>query len=88
MKDGLLYYLSKAESTDSADLRLYIPESLRHSYMVAFHDSAGHLGVWNEGTHPLSPSLHGLSSAQGPSSPPCLLAATIAGSKGGRSGGG
>jgi hypothetical protein len=45
MKDGLLYYLSKAESTDSADLRLYIPESLRHSYMVAFHDSAGHLGV-------------------------------------------
>eukprot|EP00962_Isochrysis_galbana_P029285 scaffold9342_cov126-Isochrysis_galbana.AAC.1 len=33
------------ESTDSADLRLYIPESLRHSYMVAFHDSAGHLGV-------------------------------------------
>eukprot|EP00962_Isochrysis_galbana_P037464 scaffold13114_cov143-Isochrysis_galbana.AAC.3 len=42
---GLLYYLSKAESTDSADLRLYIPESLRHSYMVAFHDSAGHLGV-------------------------------------------
>eukprot|EP00962_Isochrysis_galbana_P023428 scaffold7079_cov128-Isochrysis_galbana.AAC.10 len=44
MKDGLLYYLSKAESTDSADLRLYIPESLRHSYMVAFHDSAGHLG--------------------------------------------
>jgi len=45
MKDGLLYYLSKAESTDSADLRLYIPESLRHSYMVAFHDSTGHLGV-------------------------------------------
>eukprot|EP00962_Isochrysis_galbana_P030362 scaffold9840_cov139-Isochrysis_galbana.AAC.1 len=45
MKDGLLYYISKAESTDSADLRLYIPESLRHSYMVAFHDSAGHLGV-------------------------------------------
>eukprot|EP00962_Isochrysis_galbana_P009019 scaffold2507_cov122-Isochrysis_galbana.AAC.10 len=45
MKDGLLYYLSKAGSTDSADLRLYIPESLRHSYLVAFHDSAGHLGV-------------------------------------------
>eukprot|EP00962_Isochrysis_galbana_P018484 scaffold5330_cov125-Isochrysis_galbana.AAC.7 len=40
------------------------------------------------GTHPLPPSLHGLSSAQGPSSPPCLRAATIAGSKGERSGGG
>jgi hypothetical protein len=45
MRDGLLYYRSDALSDDSVHLRLYVPESLRHSYLVAFHDTAGHLGV-------------------------------------------
>jgi hypothetical protein len=45
MIDGLLYYRSVADSNDPATLRLYIPSSLRHSYLVAFHDSAGHMGV-------------------------------------------
>jgi hypothetical protein len=43
--NGLLYYLSVADSDDPATLRLYAPSSLRHSYLVAFHDSAGHMGV-------------------------------------------
>jgi hypothetical protein len=45
MMDGLLYYRSVADSDDPATLRLYVPSSLRHSYLVAFHDSAGHMGV-------------------------------------------
>jgi hypothetical protein len=45
MMNGLLYYRSVADSDDPATLRLYIPSSLRHSYLFAFHDSAGHIGV-------------------------------------------
>jgi hypothetical protein len=45
MMNGLLYYRSIADSDDSATLRLYVPSSLRHSYLVAFHDSTGHMGV-------------------------------------------
>jgi hypothetical protein len=45
MRDGLLYYRVKLDSDDPAHLRLYIKETLRQSYLVAFHDSAGHLGV-------------------------------------------
>jgi hypothetical protein len=45
MMNGVLYYRSDADSDDPATLRLYIPSSLRHSYLVAFHDSAGHMGV-------------------------------------------
>jgi hypothetical protein len=45
MMNGLLYYRSVADSDDPATLRLYVPSSLCHSYLVAFHDSAGHMGV-------------------------------------------
>eukprot|EP00962_Isochrysis_galbana_P004297 scaffold1188_cov124-Isochrysis_galbana.AAC.4 len=34
----------KIESTDSADLRLYFPESLRHSYMVDGSYGFGSIG--------------------------------------------
>jgi hypothetical protein len=45
MKDGLLYYRSVLDSHDPIHRRLYVPETLRHSYLVAFHDTAGHMGV-------------------------------------------
>jgi hypothetical protein len=43
--NGLLHYRSVSDSDEPATLRLYVPCSLRHSYLVAFHDSAGHMGV-------------------------------------------
>jgi hypothetical protein len=35
MMNGLLYYRSVADSDDPATFRLYVPSSLRHSYLVS-----------------------------------------------------
>jgi hypothetical protein len=43
--NGLLYYRSVSKFDDPATFCLYVPCSLRHSYLVSFHDSAGHMGV-------------------------------------------
>jgi hypothetical protein len=47
--DGLLYRRVPSREdptgTSASSLRLYVPSSLRHPYLVAFHDHLCHLGV-------------------------------------------